>query len=138
MTIPEATLEDGLWAQIRIDPSRIREGEQEIVPALDYVRMRHKALRAYPAKVTRTAKTETDLVDYPVMALEVGYPALSRTLIIYYEPDFPYIIQAWEENVGPQRTTAVRTHAIIDDYWNHSAAGDGAYRDALGLTRELP
>ncbi|MDH3200598.1 MAG: hypothetical protein OEM15_06865 [Myxococcales bacterium] len=135
MTMPNATLEDGIWAQIRIDPSRIRHGEQEIIPALDYIRMRHKALRAYPATVTQRPNAETDLVDHPLVALEVRYPALGRDLIIYYESDFPHVIQAWEEKVGPQRTTAVRTHAIIDDYWNHNAASDGAYRDALGLTR---
>ncbi|MDH3727500.1 MAG: hypothetical protein OER77_08215, partial [Myxococcales bacterium] len=138
MTMPNAILEDGIWAQIRIDPSRIQQGEQEIVPALDYIRLRHKALRAYPATVTQRPNAETDLVDHPLVALEVRYPALGRDLIIYYEPDFPHIIQAWEENVGPQRTTAARTHAILDDYWNHNAASDGAYRDALGLTRELP
>jgi len=135
MTMPNAILEDGIWAQIRIDPSRIQQGEQEIVPALDYIRLRHKALRAYPATVTQRSNAETDLVDHPLVALEVRYPALGRDLIIYYEPDFPHIIQAWEENVGPQRTTAVRTHAILDDYWNHNAASDGEYRDALGLTR---
>ena len=138
MTMPNAILEDGIWAQIRIDPSRIQQGEQEIVPALDYIRLRHKALRAYPATVTQRPNAETDLVDHPLVALEVRYPALGRDLIIYYEPDFPHIIQAWEENVGPQRTTAARTHAILDDYWNHNAASDGEYRDALGLTRELP
>jgi hypothetical protein len=134
-TMPNATLEDGIWAQIRIDPSGIRQGAQEIIPALDYIRLRHKALRAYPAIVTRKPKARTDLVDHPLVALEIRYPALGRDLVIYYEPDFPYVIQAWEENVGPQRTTAVRTHAIIDDYWNHNAASDMAYRDALGLTR---
>jgi hypothetical protein len=36
--------------------------------------------------------------------------------------------------LGPQRTTGVRTNAIIDDYWNHNSADDGAYREALGLT----
>ena len=132
--LPDATLEDGLWAQIRIDPSRIREGNQEIVPGLDYVRMRHKALRAYPAVVTRKTQAESDLVDQPVEALESRYPAMGRDLTIYYEPEPPHVIQAWEENVGPQRTTAVRTHAIMDDYWNHNSADDGSYRDALGLT----
>ena len=133
-TLPIARLEDGLWAQIRIDPSAISIGKQELIPALDYIRMRHKALRAYPAEVTRKSQVETDLVDHPVDALEVKYPALGRDLTIYYEPKFPYVIQAWEENVGPQRTTAVRSRAIIDDYWNHNAASDGWYRDALGLT----
>ncbi|MBT8469826.1 MAG: septum formation inhibitor Maf [Deltaproteobacteria bacterium] len=133
-TLPAARLEDGIWAQIRIDPSAIPIGKQALVPALDYIRMRHKGLRAYPAEVTRKSDLKTDLVDHPVSAVEVKYPALGRDLIIYYEPKFPHVIQAWEENVGPQRTTAVRSRAIVDDYWKHNGASDGWYRDALGLT----
>ena len=131
--LPAATLEDGLWAQIRIAPDRIEQGKQEVVPALDYLRMRHKALRPYPAKVTRRTGIDADLVDHPLDALEVDYPPLGRKLVIYYEPDFPHIIQAWEEVEGPFRTTAVRTNAIIDDYWHHNGAEDASYRDALGL-----
>ena len=134
-TLPTAPLEDGIWAQIRIDPSAIPVGKQELIPALDYIRMRHKALRAYPAEVARKSDVKTDLVDHPVAAVEVKYPALGRDLIIYYEPKFPHVIQAWEENVGPQRTTAVRSRAIIDDYWHHNGASDSWYRDALGLTQ---
>jgi hypothetical protein len=133
MLLPEATLEDGLWAKIRIAPERIPEGKQAIVPGLDYVRMRHKALRPYPAVVTRSHDVETDLVDHAVSALEVDYPALGRKLTIYYEAVFPRVIQAWEETEGPFRTTAVRTNAIMDDYWNHNSANDESYRDELGL-----
>ncbi len=133
--LPTAGLEDGIWAQIRIDPAAIPVGKQELIPALDYIRMRHKALRAYPAEVIRKPEAKTDLVDHAVAAVEVRYPALGRDLTIYYEPKFPHVIQAWEENVGPQRTTAVRSRSIIDDYWNHNAAGDSWYREALGLTQ---
>lgn len=94
--LPHATLEDGLWAQIRIAPSDITEGEQQIVPGLDYIRMRHKALRPYPAVVTQTPGVETDLVDHPVTALAVDYPPLGRKLVIYYEPAFPHVIHAWK------------------------------------------
>jgi hypothetical protein len=131
--LPKASLEDGLWAQVRIDPTTIELGSRELVPALAYIRMRHKALRPYPAVLTKTEGAATDLVDHPVTALRVDYPPLGRTLVIYYEPEFPHVIQAWEETEGPFRTTAVRTHAIIDDYWNHNSAEDGAYREALGL-----
>jgi len=131
--LPAAILEDGLWAQVRVAPDRIEEGKQEIVPALDYIRMRHKALRPYPAVVTRGANVETDLVDHPLNVLEVDYPPLGRKLVIYYEPGFPHIIQAWEETEGPFRTTAVRTNAIIDDYWNHNSVEDAGYREELGL-----
>jgi hypothetical protein len=126
-------LEDGLWAKIRIAPESIPVGSQQIVPALDYIRMRHKAMRPYPAVVTRTEAASTDLVDHPVASLRIEYPPLGRTLTIYYEPEFPFIIQAWEEIEGPFRTTAVRTNAIMDDYWTHNAPGDAPFRKALGL-----
>jgi len=131
--LPNAPLEDVVWSQIRIDPSKIPTGTQQVIPALDYIRMRHKGLRPYPAEVTKKDNVATDLVDHPISAVRVDYAHIGRTLTIYHEPEFPYIIQAWEENVGPQRTTAVRTHAIIDDYWNHNSSGDSSYREALGL-----
>ena len=134
LVLPDAPVEDGIWAQLRIDPSRIQEGKQEIVPALDYIRMRHKALRAYPAMVTKKAQVTTELVDHPIDAVEIDYPPLGRRLVIYYEPAFPHIVQAWEETEGPFSTTAVRTHAILDDYWNHNSLDDAAYRKALGLS----
>ncbi|MGB8330806.1 MAG: hypothetical protein WCE62_11820 [Polyangiales bacterium] len=135
MILPNATLEDGIWAQIRVDPDAVQEGKQVIIPGLDYLRLRHEALRAYSATVTRTPDAETDLVDHTLTALRVSYAELGRDLVIYYEPDFPHVIQAWEENIGSQRSTAVRTHAIIDDYWHHNAPADSTYREALGLTR---
>ena len=131
--LPDAALEDGLWAQVRIAPDRILAGERDMVPALDYLRMRHKAQRPYPAIVTRRTKVVTDLVDHALDALEVDYPALGRKLVIYYEAAFPHVIQAWEETEGPFRTTAVRTHAIIDDYWSHNSVDDARYREHLGL-----
>jgi hypothetical protein len=133
VVLPGAMLEDGLWAKIRIAPESIPVGSQQIVPALDYIRMRHKAMRPYPAVVTRTEAASTDLVDHPVASLRIEYPPLGRTLTIYYEPEFPFIIQAWEEIEGPFRTTAVRTNAIMDDYWTHNAPGDAPFRKALGL-----
>jgi hypothetical protein len=131
--LPAAALEDGLWARLRIDPGRIEVGKQDMVPSLDYLRMRHKAQRPYPAVVTRRTRVSTDLVDHALDALEVDYPALGRKLVIYHEAEFPHVIEAWEEIEGPFRTTAVRTHAILDDYWNHNSVDDARYRDALGL-----
>jgi len=133
MVLPDAMLEDGLWAKIRIAPDTIPVGAQQIIPGLDYIRMRHKALRPYPAVVTRTDDATTDLVDHPVRSLRIEYPPLGRTLTIYYEPEFPFVIQAWEETEGPFRTTAVRTHAIMDAYWTHNSPSDESYREALGL-----
>ncbi len=134
MTMPNVPLEDELWAQIRIDPSKLPQGEVQLVPGLDYVRMRHKALRAYPATVSVESNVQTELVDHPVEALRLSYAHIGRELVVYFEAAFPHVIQAWEEKIGPKRTTAVRTHAIMDAYWNHNGAGDAKYREALGLS----
>ena len=133
LNLKSETLEDGLWAQIRVDPKAIKEGPQELVPGLEYIQLQHKALRAYPAVVTREHNAQTELVDGPVDAIRIEYPPLARTLTIYYRDQFPFAIVAWEEMVGPQRTTAVRTNAIIDAYWEHASPQDARYREALGL-----
>ena len=134
LTLPDGLLEDGLWAQIRIDPSAIPVGDQQIVPALQYIRFHHKALRAYPATIEKKFGVTNDLFDRPADVLVISYPPLARTLSIYYEPEFPRAIVGWVETNGPYETSARRTQAIIDDYWNHNGADDAPYRSALGLS----
>ena len=133
LTLPDATLEDGMWSRIRIDPESIRLGRQEIVPALEYIRLHHKALRAYPANVERKSNVSTELFDHPVEALIVDFPPLARKVSIYFDSAFPRVIYGWVETNGPHKTTAVRARAILDDYWNHNGSDDAEYRAALGL-----
>ena len=134
--LPGATLEDSLFIRGRFGAEQLPTGEQlSIVPALHYLRFRHQPVRPYAASAAiDRARDETygpdELVRY-----ELRYPELGRTLVIYFEPAFPFDVLGWEEQQEGEEgvTRAVRTHAILTDYWNHNGPNDGAYREALGL-----
>lgn len=132
-TLPEAPFEDGLMATIRRDPSALPSGEVRLVPGLHYLRFRHREVRPYRAEVSR-GEVDDDRFGGRVARLRVRYPELERTLSVYYGRAFPRPILGWEEEGPEGRTEAVRTNAILTDYWSHHGAGDGAYREALGLT----
>ena len=123
--IAAAPSEDGLWARMRRDPSSVEDGELALVPALHWLRLRHQPIAPMPARVQVTHGDEH--------VLEVRYEA-GRVLRVRFEKDFPYGVLGWEENEPDGGVTrAERTHAILDDYWSHNGADDGAYRRALGL-----
>ena len=73
--------------------------------------------------------------------LTLDYTTIRRKLVIYYEREFPYTIAGWEEtypdgfgeNALQLTTTAVRTHSIKLDYWNHNALENSHLRKSLGL-----
>lgn len=131
-----ATLEDSLFVRGRFGAEQLPTGDAlELVPALHYLRFRHQPIRPYAASASvDRARDETygrgELVRY-----EVSYPELGRTLVIFFEPAFPFDVLGWEERQQGEEgiTRAVRTHAILTDYWNHHGPDDDAYREALGL-----
>ncbi len=131
-----ATLEDSLFVRGRFGAEQLPTGEElALVPALHYLRFRHQPVRPYVASASvDRARDETygrgELVRY-----EVSYPELGRTLVIFFEPAFPFDVLGWEERQAGEEgvTRAVRTHAILTDYWNHNGPDDGVYREALGL-----
>lgn len=131
--MPEAALEDGLWATLRRDPEALPTGEVELVPGLHYLRFRHKPARAYAARATRE-RTRDERFDGTVGRYHVVYPELGRELTIYYGLSFPRPILGWEEDGPEGHTEALRTNAILTDYWSHNGADDAGYRTALGLT----
>lgn len=123
--IANAPSEDGLMARMRRDPNGIEDGNVEIIPALHWLRLRHQAIAPMPARVQVTHGDEH--------VLEVRYEA-GRVLRVRFEKDFPHGVLGWEEHEPDGgRTVAERTNAILDDYWSHNGADDGAYRSALGL-----
>ena len=131
-----ATLEDSLFIRGRFGAAELPTGDElTIVPALHYLRFRHQPVRAYAASaVLDRARDETYGPD-EMLRYQVRYPELGRTLVIYFEPAFPFDVLGWEEHQEGEEgvTRAVRTHAIVTDYWNHNGPDDGPYREALGL-----
>ncbi|MEM9071181.1 MAG: septum formation inhibitor Maf [Myxococcota bacterium] len=124
-TLDDVPFEDALWSQIRRDPRAIPTGAQQMIPALYWIRFKHRPLAAYDAEVS--------LTEGDHLTLEVRYPALGRTLRIHAQTNFPHAIDRWEEEDAEGTTRARRTRAILTDYWSHNGAADGAYREALGV-----
>ena len=128
--IEKATLENELWTLLRINPNELPTGDINIIPNLEFVRMKHVPLKAYPATATKTATSYT-----------LTYPDLNRTLTIHFTAKFPYQIEGWEEtfksgfgsNAKPLTTKATRLKRIQSAYWGQNSNADAPLRRELGL-----
>ncbi len=132
-TLDKTWLEDELWNLIRINPEELPTGDVMLIPSFEYIRLRHKDIKAYQAKTN--LKQGDSLSMYSIM-----FPALERELIIYFNSTFPYEIEKWEETNGTQpndstrlKTTAYKIKRIRTDYWNLNRNKDAGLRDTLGL-----
>jgi len=128
--LEKATLENELWTLLRINPDELPTGNIQVIPNLEFVRMRHVPLKAYPAIGKKTATSYT-----------LEYPDLKRKLTINFSERFPYTIEGWEETsisgFGPNAksltTKATRMKSIQSAYWGKNSNADDHLRDALGL-----
>lgn len=75
------------------------------------------------------------------MIYTIQYKDNDRTLVIYFQKDFPYEIVKWEEtyqdgfgkDAKKLTTKAVKNKSIMIDYWNKNKSTDAYLRDLLGL-----
>lgn len=129
-SIPKETLENELWAQLRIDPKGLPTGNFKAIPDFSFTRMKHVPLKAYDAKGTLTATTYT-----------LEYPTLNRSVIIHFSEAFPYTIEGWEETfksgfgsrAKELTTKATRIKTIKSAYWGKNSNADEGLRTELGL-----
>lgn len=128
--IDDAPYEDAIWQTIRRDPESLPLGETEMIPAMHALRLYHQPLRAYD--VTATIE-DASRDGEAVKRYRLRYEELARELVIDFEPAFPFAIIGFEETTRGERTTASRTHAIMDAYWGHNTNADARLRAALGL-----
>jgi hypothetical protein len=141
-TVDQAFLEDDLWALVRTNPGALPVGDISLYPSTHCVQLQirqfypHKAIGRLDKQLERSVWTDS------LNVYTVRYTDIPRTLVIMFEPDFPYAIHAWEETeenlaerkgTSPMRTRGVRTHSLMVDYWNRSSIADSTYRPLLGL-----
>jgi len=133
-TLTKVTLENELWNKIRIRPETLPIGTLDIIPSLEFCRLKHKEIKAYTA--TALLKQSTASSSY-----ELTYPTLKRTLKINFTTAFPHEILGWEETfnsgfgVHAQQLTTKATlkKQMKSPYWNKNSNKDVVLRDALGL-----
>jgi hypothetical protein len=128
--VDKVWLEDELWTLIRLAPSHIPEGEVQLIPSTQYLRLKHKELKAYAANIKIYQKEDLN-------TLEIKIPTLERELSISYENEHPYRIAEWKESYpenGEIMTTSAKLkERIMLDYWNKNKVKDSTYREDLKL-----
>lgn len=126
--LEKSYLENELWTQLRINPKSLPVGNLDMIPSLEYLRLKHKDIKAYKAIAT--------LED---SIYKVNYPELNRTLSIFFNAEFPFNIHKWEETYPDNRqgelmtTTAVQLKTIKESYWQKNKNEDFYLRGQLGL-----
>ncbi|MEQ8519387.1 MAG: hypothetical protein RLN79_02885 [Cytophagales bacterium] len=130
--IKKVLLEDEIWNLIRLQSGNLPEGNLEIYPSTQFIRLKHKKneiVRAR-AKLQKSNKINTYTLEYE-----------DRSLSIDFSSDPPFKILGWTEtylnNEGAETenltTTATLKETIMLDYWNKNSVADSVYRAMLGL-----
>ena len=143
-SLPSALLEDGIWNMIRTDPATLPLGRVECFPSLHCVQLRIKEFQTHVAEASLHRTQDLALHTDSIMVYSLKYEDVPRVFSVRFEAAWPHRILAWEEtedrlegrsaNAAPLlRTRAVRTHTIMDDYWNHASPSDSTRRAQLGL-----
>lgn len=135
MDLPKSLLEDELWTKLRFGPDALPTGQLEILPSLEYLRLKHKPIKAYTATL---ALSEAG----PSRTYTLSYPELGRTLQIQFRGTFPFEVEGWTEtypsgfrNDSPMITSSARKKKTLrTPYWRKNANSDVSLRDTLGLS----
>ena len=141
-TLPNVITEDDIWVKLRLNPDLLPEGEIQLIPGGFYQRFSHRDWAPATATTEHMAWENND-DTFPgnnLMAYEISYPNLNRTLTIIYEAEAPYKIAGWikerEGSDGETLTaTSIRTNSIKSAYWRQHDNDDLNMRDSLGLSR---
>lgn len=129
-TLDKTILENELWTQLRLDPKALPTGILQVIPSLEYVRLKHIELKAYRAIATLSGAVYS-----------ISYPDLNRELKIMFNPNFPYDILGWEDmfqdGYGANAKTLVskgtKLKTIKSAYWSKNSNAHNALRDSLLL-----
>ncbi len=120
--LDKVILENELWTQLRIDPKSLPVGDLQIMPSLEFTRLKHVPVKAYNASATLNNDSYS-----------LVYPELNRTFTIYFNSNFPYGILSWEETINGLNTKATKLKTIKSAYWNKNSNRDKVLRDTLQL-----
>lgn len=136
LRLPKNLLEDELWTRLRVAPDALPKGNYDVVPSLEFLRLKHQPFQAYPATLTLSEPGE-------IRTYTITYPDLNRTLQIHFAGKFPHTIQGWTDSYpsgfGPDAqvltTTAQLKNTLKTPYWRQNSNSDLHLRDSLGLSK---
>jgi hypothetical protein len=126
--------EDGLWSQVRLNPSALPIGKVRLIPAMDFLRFRHIPAQPFPA-TGALMKNDSSWI------YTLNYLNIRRTLNIEFASEFPHHILSWEEiypsgfsaGADLMTTSAKAIHTEMLPYWQLNSVADSTYRTQIGL-----
>lgn len=129
--------EDDVWTRIRIEPQMLPLGKIEMVPSMEYLRLKHKEFKSYEAIATLVLQVNANEEEFYLYTLK--YPELDRELKIKCQAKFPFKILGWEEKWMASKpsdteiTKAQIKKTIQSPYWKLNGLENMNYRDSLQL-----
>ena len=133
-SLEKTVLENEIWNKVRINPTDLPIGNIKMIPSLEYIRLKHKKLKAYNAIASLSKKEE--LSYYSIV-----YPEIDRNITIAFSTDFPHTIESWTEtyksgfgaNAKSMTSTATKIKTLKRPYWQENSNNHLHLRDDLGL-----
>jgi hypothetical protein len=127
ITLPGMLLEDEIWTCLRLDPDKLTQGVQDVLPGAFYLRLRHKPCQAEKANLTRTT-TDKELT------LTLAYQTIPRQLTIVCEAQAPHRVLRWEETDNGKLMSKGTLKALrMEPYWQQNSHQFDGMRDSLLL-----
>lgn len=131
ISLEQTSLENEIWNKLRINPTDIPTGTQNIIPDFSFIRLKHIPVKAYQAEVIQQKNQDT-------LITKIAYKDLDRILKIYQSAAFPFKILKWEEKTSEADknfTKAVLQKSMRIDYWNKNSNTFAFLRDSLQLNQ---
>lgn len=130
LNLDKSITENELWTQLRVNPQSLPTGNIEVLPSLEFLKLKHGKFKALKANA------KLDNGNYTLY-----YPEIDRTLIINFTNAFPYDILGWEEtyrdgygaNAKKLTTKATKIKMLKSPYWGKNSNKDKVVRETLGL-----
>ena len=133
-TLNKAILENEIWNKIRINPEGLPVGQIDIIPSLEYFRLKHIPIQSFKATASLENNGETN-------SYTIDYEGTERKITIDFSAEFPYAIEGWVEEYksgfGPDAKTMVskgtKLKSLKTPYWKQNSNKFVALRDSLAL-----
>ena len=138
-TMNAAFLEDELYTVLRMNPELLPKGDFPIIPALNFMQLKHLSNRTYKANAGIRTYKENAFQGEKLNEYRVRFPELKRELRIVFENKAPYKVVGWLDSFpsafdGKIRTTRadLKMQKMIA-YWKQNSLNDSSLRKELGL-----
>ena len=103
------TLEDEILNIIRINPNALKEGKTRLIRGSIAARLLHLGIEEVDVEIE---KSNGLLDNKKVAVLNIIFPE-QRSLVLYYETEFPYLILGWDETYAEFGKELITTKARL-------------------------